>query len=228
MAVAPSPATTVLLERVTPTVATGAGVTATDTEPLRPSLVAVMRAEPADTPVMVPDASTVATDVTLDVQLMARPVSRLPAASRRITLAVAVLPATMDADDAVTTTVATGGGATVSCAEPVRPSLIAVMAVVPGETATMLPVASTVATFAAELVQAIARPPSDLPLASVSVAVAEPVVPVTSVGDESETFTAATGAGGAVVAASPPPPQPMANTMKAEQNARRRFMASSR
>jgi hypothetical protein len=66
---------------VTLTAATGVSVTVTEAEPVLPSLVPVIVALPADTPVTVPLELTVATWVALLAQTTDRPVSALPPAS---------------------------------------------------------------------------------------------------------------------------------------------------
>jgi hypothetical protein len=76
-----------LLFNVTVTDATGAGVTVSVAEPETPSLVAVIPALPALTPVIVPVAETVATLPLLLAKLTIRPVSVLPFASFNVTTA---------------------------------------------------------------------------------------------------------------------------------------------
>src|SRR5450759_5960434 len=113
-----------------------------------------------------------------------------------------------DASDTVT--VATGGTATVSIAVPVRPSLAAVMLVVPALTAVTDPVVDTVAT--AELIddQLMARPVRTLPLASLAVPVAVVVSPIRIEERARSTERVAIGAGPVT-----PPPQPNAAIDKA-------------
>jgi|PersoiStandDraft_1058852.scaffolds.fasta_scaffold185030_1 hypothetical protein len=112
-----------------------------------------------------------------------------------------------------TVTVATGGTATVSIAVPVRPSLAAVMLVVPALTAVTDPVVDTVAT--AELFddQLMARPVRTLPLASLAVPVAVVVSPIRIEERARSTERVAIGAG--PVTPPPPPPQPNAAIDKA-------------
>ena len=62
----------------------GGAVTVMVAVPVRPSLVAVMVAEPAATPVTSPLAETVATPLALVVHATGRPVSTLPPASRSV------------------------------------------------------------------------------------------------------------------------------------------------
>src|SRR3989440_9955960 len=109
------PASTVAEDGVTVTVATGAGgggvVTVIAAVPLCPSLVAVMVADPAATPLTRPLPLTVATLVLALVHVTVRPVNTLPAASRSVAVSCTVLPACTVAEDGVTVTVATGAGA---------------------------------------------------------------------------------------------------------------------
>jgi hypothetical protein len=80
---------------VTATLATGAGaggaVTVTLAVPVLPSLVAVIVAVPAETPVTTPVDDTVALEL-LDVHVTTRPVSKLPPASRVVAVSVVVPP----------------------------------------------------------------------------------------------------------------------------------------
>jgi len=112
-------------------------------DPLLPSLVAVTSEEPersARTTTDWPDATSIrATVESLTVQNTARPDSGFPWASRGVAKKRAVSPAATTAVSGVTETVATeslggGGGAesvTLSCAEPLLPSLVAVMSANP-------------------------------------------------------------------------------------------------
>src|SRR5256885_11611384 len=84
--------------------------------PLRPSLVAVIGAEPVVTPVTSPTALTVATAPALPLHVTVRPLSTLPLASFSTALSCSVCPAVTLAVGGLTTTVATaavggGGGA---------------------------------------------------------------------------------------------------------------------
>ena len=104
----------------------GATVTVMAAVPGRPSLVAVMVAGPAATPVTSPLAETVATPLALVVHVTGRPVSTLPLASRSVAASCTVAPTCTLAGVGVTVTVATGGGGggggavTVSVADAVR------------------------------------------------------------------------------------------------------------
>ena len=85
--VAPTP--TLADVGATVTVETGSGTTVTVAVPLFPSLVAVIVAVPADTPVTTP-FKTVATPVALELQVTTRPVSVLPFASVSVGTSVVV------------------------------------------------------------------------------------------------------------------------------------------
>jgi hypothetical protein len=106
---------------------TAAETTVTAADPLWPSLVAVMLADPAATAVTNPALFTVATSELSDSQDIARPDRVTPFASLAVAVAWVVPPTTMVEAASDTATVATGGSVTVSAADPVCPSLVAVM-----------------------------------------------------------------------------------------------------
>src|SRR6266849_6248731 len=112
---------------VTLTGATGTGVTVIVAEPLWPSLVAVTVAVPAATAVTRPVALTVATAGSALVQVTTRSLSGFPAPSRAVAVSCPVWPTVSPRLAGVTLTVATGTGVTVIAAEPVCPSLVAVI-----------------------------------------------------------------------------------------------------
>ena len=138
--------------------------------PLLPSLVAVMIAEPAVTPVTSPLPLTVATPVVPLTQLIVRPVSGVPFASCGVAVSCTVAPCGTLADAGLTLTDATGTVDTVMLEVPLWPSLVAVILAAPATFAVTTPLALTVATVALSLDQAIVRPDSGLPLASCGVA----------------------------------------------------------
>jgi len=187
---------------------TGAGeVTATDAEPLMPSLVAVMFAAPVPTAVTTPEPFTDATEASELVQVTVRPVSGLPAASRSVTVADVVPPTVRLEAPSDTLTAATGAGGgggggggggavTVTDALPFTPSLVAVMVAPPAASAVTVPLPETDATEPFELVQLTTRPVSGLPAASRSVTVAAVVPPTSRLDVPNVTLTVATGAGG--------------------------------
>jgi hypothetical protein len=192
----------------TVTVATGTGagaVTVTADVPVCPSLKAVMVAEPALTAVTRPLELTEATPAFELDHEMARPVRMLPFASR-VTADNCIVPPTVRLGAVGdTVTVATGIGAggggalTVSAAEPVCPSLVAMMLVEPALTAVTTPLELTEATPAFELDHETARPVRSFPFASRRVAVALAVCPMTSEDGLSVTNTSATGTGGGAI-----------------------------
>src|SRR4029077_20672621 len=102
-----SPTTTLAGAGVTVTEATGASVTVTLEVPLCPSLVAVIVAEPAATPVTTPLPFTVATAVLLLAHVTTRPVSGLPLASLGVSVSCTVCPTNTLAGAGVTVTEAT-------------------------------------------------------------------------------------------------------------------------
>src|SRR5213080_1545278 len=87
-----------------------AGVTVTAAVPLRPSLVAVIVAEPAAAPLTRPLLLTVATAVLLLDHVTLRPDSRFPFASLSVAVSCTAWPACTVADAGVTVTDATGAG----------------------------------------------------------------------------------------------------------------------
>jgi len=93
--------------------------------PLCPSLVAVMVADPAATPVTSPLPSTVATAVLLLDQLMIRPVNGAPAALSGAAVSWEVFPAVMLALGGVTVTDATGSALTSTTDESWAPPALA-------------------------------------------------------------------------------------------------------
>jgi hypothetical protein len=180
----------------------GRAVTVIADVPLRPSLVAVIVAEPPATPVTSPLEETVAT-TTLDVDhVTTRPVSTFPLASRSVACSCVVCPVPIVADDGLTATVATGAGGgavTVIPDVPLRPSLVAVIVAEPTDTPLTNPLEDTVATPALEVDHVMVRPVNTFPLASRNVACNCVVWPACTLADPGATVTVATGAGGAAV-----------------------------
>src|SRR3989442_1100641 len=101
------------------------GVTVMADVPLCASLVAVIVAEPAATPLTSPLPFTPATDVLLLDHVTTRPVSGLPLASFGVAVSCTVWPTDTLVDAGVTVTEATGTCTTVMAALPLRPSLLA-------------------------------------------------------------------------------------------------------
>src|SRR6266498_807146 len=203
---------------------TGAAVTVTAALPLCPSLVAVIVAEPATTPVTRPLlVFTVATELLLLVQLTARPERVLPPASFGVAVSCTVCPTGTLAVAGLTATEATDTGVTVTVALPVWPPLVAVIVADPAVRPATRPLELTVATAPLLLAQVTDWPDSTLPLVSVTVAPSWTVWPCGTVADGGVTVTDPTGTGqttltlavsdwppGWAVAATPKAPQPPA------------------
>src|SRR2546426_10296732 len=101
--------------------ATGTFATVIAADAFCPSLVAVIVAAPAATPVTRPLAETVAAALLLVVQVTVRPVSTFPLASLGVAVSCTAPPTdTFDAAG-LTVTEATGAFATVTVAEPLCP-----------------------------------------------------------------------------------------------------------
>src|SRR4051812_46128301 len=109
-------------------------------EPDFPPIVAVITAVPTVTPLATPLAETVATAGLLVVQVIGKPVTSEPLASRGVAAATAVVPVAIPAGVIVTVTDATIGVVTVIIAEPdLPPPTVAVIAALPTDTpATMV------------------------------------------------------------------------------------------
>src|SRR6266516_1346660 len=95
---------------VTVTEATGRCTTVIAEVPLRPSLVAVIVADPATLPVTSPLALTVAAELLLLDQVIDRPVRTLPFASLSVAVSCSAWPSFTVAAAGVSVTVATGAG----------------------------------------------------------------------------------------------------------------------
>jgi hypothetical protein len=197
------PTATLAAAGLTLTVATGTGVTVSCALPVFVSLIAIMCAVPAATDVTKPLAETVATVWLSDVQVIERPLSWLPLASKVVAVACVVWPATTEPNASDTLTVATGIGVTVTVAVAILPSLRATIVATPGETADTSPVEETVATLGAFVFQSIVRPLSTLWWTSSSVAVSCCVAPLTTVIVGGLKVMVATGASVTVIVALP-------------------------
>src|SRR5947199_83486 len=187
------PAVMVAAAGVTATDATGTSVTVAVAVALFPSLMAVMVAEPAATPVTRPVEETVAVAGALDVQVIARPESTVPAASFRLAASCTLAPTSTSAVAGLIPTEATGTFATVTAADAFFPSLVAVIVVVPAATPVARPVDDTVATDGFELDHVIARPASTVPAESCAVPVNCAVLPTSMLAALGATRTEATG-----------------------------------
>jgi len=221
---------------LTTTDATGAGggggsdVTVTVAVPLFPSLVAVIVAVPAATPVTSPLPLTVATpDVPL-AQLTVRPFSTFPLASFSVALSCTDCPTVRLADAGLTVTVATGAGGggggggsvvTVTEAVPLFPSLVAVIVAAPAATAVTSPLGDAAAMAGLLDIQATARPLSGLPAESLVAAASCTVPPTCTLIVAGLTATDATGAGITLIMAvsAIPPGRPLTTTLAAPASA---------
>src|SRR6266516_2893487 len=161
--------------------------------PLCPSLVAVIVAEPAVTPLTSPLPFTVATDVLLLAHVTTRPVSGLPLASFGVAVSCAVCPTCTLAGDGLTVTEATGTCTTVMADVPLCPSLVAVIVAEPATFPVTSPLGLTMATAVLPLDHPIVRPDSGFPFASFGVAVSCTVLPSFTLADAGVTLTDATG-----------------------------------
>src|SRR2546425_419405 len=168
-------------------------VTVTAAVPLCPSLVALIVTAPAPAPVTSPVEGTVATAGVLDSQVTDRPESTLPAASFSVAVSCTVAPTSTTAVTGLITTDATGTFATVTLADPLLPSLVAVIVTAPAATPITRPLADTVAIAVFELVHVTARPASTFPAASLGVALSCVVAPTNTVAVAGLTVTDATG-----------------------------------
>src|SRR5881394_137137 len=167
--------------------------TATDAVPLFPSLVAVIAADPAATPITSPLVVTVATEGLLVAHVMVRPERGLPLASFGVAVSWIVPPARIDAAAGLTLTDATAAGVTVTAAVSALPSLVAITLAEPTATPVTNPVPLTVATDVLVLAHVMVRPVSVLPFASRSVALSCAVRPTTTEADAGLRVTEATG-----------------------------------
>src|SRR3989442_9407857 len=169
-------------------------VTVTAAVPLCPSLVALIVTAPAPAPVATPLADTVAIAVLELVQLITRPPSTLPAASFSVAVSCTACPTRTTAVTGLITTDATGTLATLVVADPLFPSLVAVIVAAPPATPVTSPAADTVATAGFALVQVSTRPVSTFPAASFGVATSCTVNPTTTLTVAGLTMTHATDA----------------------------------
>ena len=152
-------------------------------------------AEPAATPLTRPLPLTVATPTLLLAQVTVRPLSAPPLASLGVAVSCTVCPVCTLAVAGLTLTDATGTIVTDTVAEPLCPSLVAVIVAEPAAAAVTTPVPLTAATAALLLAQVIARPASVLPFPSLSVATRETAPPTVTVTELGATLTEATGRG---------------------------------
>src|SRR5437879_11308660 len=160
--------------------------------PLCPSLVAMIVADPAATPLTSPLPLTVATAVLSLAHVTVRPASGVPLASFGVAVSWTVCPAWTLAGAGLTATDATGTCTTVMAAVPPCPSLVAVIVAEPATLPVTSPVALTVATVVLSDAHVTVRPVSGTPFASFGVAVSCPVVPAPTLAEAGLTATDAT------------------------------------
>src|SRR5437879_813238 len=139
---------------LTLTDATGTRFTVTAALPACPSLVAAIVTAPAPAPVTSPVEVTVATARVLDAQVTDRPDSTLPAASFSVAVSCTARATRTTAVTGLITTDATGTLATLVVADPLCPSLVAVIVAAPAATPVTRPPDDTVAMAVFELVHA--------------------------------------------------------------------------
>src|SRR6266566_1614487 len=192
-------------------------VTVTVAVPVLPSLVAVIVAEAAATPVTRPLAETVATPGALLAQVTTRPVSTLPAESFVVAVSCTAAPPTTLAEAGLTVTEATDTVATVTVitAVPFCPSLLAVIVAVPATAPVTSPLPLTAATVALLVAHVTVRPVSGLPFASFGVATSCTICPTVTVAEAGLTAIDATGTTVTVIAAVPLCPSHAAVTVAA-------------
>lgn len=201
----------------TETLVTTGATTVTVAVPDCPSLLAVIvTGPPTATAVTRPAPETVATPLFDDDHVTTRPVNVAPEASRSVGTNWTTPPGVSDGDAGAMLTVATGGGVTVTVAEPSWPSLVATMVTGPPTvTAVTSPVLETEATAVLVDDHVTVRFCRLPPAASRGVAVSCVVCPTEIVLEGGETSTDATGAGGLV------PPLQAARTVRHATSGRR-------
>src|SRR5258708_6660870 len=178
--------------------------TGTEVVPSTPSLVALMLALPVWSPTTKPLAFTTATAGALLAQVTVRPLSTLPLASLVVAVSCIVPFAWIVGVGGVRPTEATGASVTRTVAEPLFPSLVAVIVIGPPAAIPMTPpLASTPATAGLALCHVTVRPLSGLPFASLGVAVRCTLPLTRMLEDTGVTVTDATGIGVTVLAAVP-------------------------
>jgi hypothetical protein len=194
---------TVVGAGLTMTEATGTRVTVTVELPAFPSLVAVIVAVPAATPLTSPLLLTVAMPVLPLAHVTVRPVSAVPAESFGVAVSCTVCPTVRLAVAGATATAATGTAVTVIAAVLLLPSLVAVMVAEPAATPVTRPLGFTRTSVVSRLAQVTFRPAKVAPAESFGVAVSCRVCPTRMLAVAGETATEATGTGVTVTAALP-------------------------
>src|SRR5262249_40061548 len=129
-----APTVTLAVCGETTTELTGTCLTVTVADPITPSTVAKMIAVPGDSPLTTPVADTDAMPGAPLDHDTDRPVNSWLFAAWALALSCTVCPTVTLGVAGLTTTFATGTGATLTVAVPVFPSLVAVIVAVPGVT----------------------------------------------------------------------------------------------
>src|SRR2546422_3549824 len=191
---------------LTVTDATGTFVTVMAAVPLCPSLVAVIVAELAATPVTDPLALTVATAALLVAQVTARPLRAVPFESFGVAVNWVVAPTVRLAAAGLMVTEATGTFVGVTADVPLFPSLVAVIVAAPAATPVTNPLALTKATAALLVAHVTVRPVRAVPFKSFGVAVNWVVAPTMRLAVAGLTVTEATGTFVTVMGEVPPRP----------------------
>src|SRR5690606_15493825 len=189
---------------VTMTVAAGGGgggsFTVTAAVPDTPSDVAVTVTLPFFSAIALPCASMLSTAASLDFHTTVLPVSVVPSEAFKVAVNCWTPPVTSVTLAGETVTFATGWVVlfTVTAADPLFPSDVAVIVAVPSATAITFPVPSTVATAALLVVHETVRPVSTVPSDARVSAVSVPVSPGFRSSVAGCTTTVATGTGDGV------------------------------
>ena len=165
-------------------------------------MVAVIVAAPSATPVTRPEASTVATDWSLDDQENCAPATARPFTSNAWADRPSVAPTATEPDDGDTVTeTGTTGTNTETSDEPVTPPAVAVIVTEPSAMPVTKPDASTVATDSSLDDQEKSSPAKVRPSASYASAERRSVSPTVRESDDGVTVTDATGTSTPVVRA---------------------------
>ena len=167
-----------------------------------------MTAFPTATPVTVPFEETEAMALSLLDQPTTRPASGIPLASSAVAVSVVLCPTVTDVEGGFTTTLATGTARTETVALPCRPSTVAMIVVVPGDTPVAMPDAEMVAMDGDPVAQLTVRPVrlSTWPAAPRAIAVSWTGCPTAILAVDGETSTTATGSRATVTLAVPVAP----------------------
>lgn len=187
---------------VTVTDATGAGggvVIEIDAFPTMPSLVAMIVADPALTPVTTPLLLTVATEGAELLHAMIRSDSTAPDESFVTAEAIVVLPTWIEEEPRLTAIDATGTELTAMEALALTLSADAITLVLPTLFARSIPESETVATVVSELRQDTGTLLTTRPDASLASAVRRLDVPMRSIAFEGVTWIVATGPAGRAI-----------------------------